>query len=114
MLRSGESQLFPSICAIETHNTAQCLTCVLGGDGIERHKATTSREHIFRQVIMGAHIPWKAAQPFKTHERWWCNICSHQLTQAFFHCQACGTGSNGFDIVRLYCSPDILPLNLVV
>jgi hypothetical protein len=66
---------------------------------MERHKAMTSHEHVFRQVIIRTYIPQKVSQPFTTHERWWCNVCSQQLTELFFHCQACGTGSNGFDIV---------------
>jgi len=68
---------------------------------MERHKAMTSHEHVFRQVTLSAYIPPRAAQPFKTDGRWWCNVCSQELThaQAFFHCQACGTGSNGFDMV---------------
>lgn len=75
-----------------------CLTCVLGRDGVERHKAMTSHEHVFRQVLISTSIPAKSAQPFDTHERWWCNICGQELTAAFFHCQGCGTGSSGFDM----------------
>ncbi|KAG8813804.1 hypothetical protein FRC18_002280, partial [Serendipita sp. 400] len=97
--------LMCTVCRQDTACYDLCLSCVLGRDAIDRHIALTSPEHVFRQVEWGAINLTKLPQPFKSSEKWWCNVCTGELTTGFFHCQGCGSGSRGFDIC-VHCADE--------